>query len=148
MAWRVGAAAVRDKLTTCSPDGSFWSVAAVAAAYGIPYRHVRRLRGPQFQAVLDSYPADVIVSMSCPQIIGRRVRRRFPAGALNVHGAPLPRYRGLMPAFWAMLNGETETAVTVHFMADKVDAGEIVLQRPVPIDPGDTWDTLVRKSKA
>ena len=52
-----------------------------------------------------------------------------------------------MPAFWALRNGESVTATTVHELADKLDDGEILFQRQVTIDPDDTWDMLVRKTK-
>jgi methionyl-tRNA formyltransferase len=53
-----------------------------------------------------------------------------------------------MPAFWVLRNGETQTASTVHDLGDKLDNGAILLQRPVTITPQDTWDSLVRKTKA
>ena len=52
-----------------------------------------------------------------------------------------------MPSFWVMRNGETETAVTVHYLEAKLDDGDILIQRKVKIDPDDTWDSLVRKIK-
>jgi methionyl-tRNA formyltransferase len=62
-----------------------------------------------------------------------------PLGAVNVHYAPLPRYRGPNPTQWAIINGERETAVTIHLMTDEVDAGDILAQRLVPIAFEDTW---------
>ena len=53
-----------------------------------------------------------------------------------------------MPAFWALCNGETKTAVSVHDLAAKLDDGDILVQREVDISRDDTWDTLVRKTKA
>ena len=52
-----------------------------------------------------------------------------------------------MPAFWVLRNGETTTAVTVHELAAKLDDGDILAQREVPIEPDETRDSLVRRTK-
>ena len=148
MGSRVALARFGDAIGTPGPEGPFQSIAAVARGFGVPYYRVRRTACPEFHAIIDSHRPDLLISMSCPQIIGKGIRERFPKGCINVHTAPLPRYRGLMPAFWALRNGEPATAVTVHELADKLDNGPILLQRSVPIDPDDTWDSLVRKTKA
>ena len=57
---------------------------------------------------------------------------------LNMHGSLLPKYRGRVPINWAVLHGETETGATLHVMAEKPDAGDIVAQQAVPIGPDDT----------
>ena len=56
------------------------------------------------------------------------------APCLNLHTAPLPKYRGLMPTFWAMLNGETNTAVSVFLVDEGIDSGPIYVQKPVNIE--------------
>lgn len=144
---RIIRAKVLARLTRPSREGPFRSIGSVAAAFGIPYHYVEKVKGPELLELLDRCQADLLISISCPQIIGKKVRARFPRGCINVHGAPLPRYRGLMPAFWALRNGETSTATTVHDLADKLDNGEILVQREVGIAAADTWDLLVRKTK-
>lgn len=148
IALRTIRAKLKDIITTSGPDGPFYSIRAVASGFDIPYYDIKRLAGPEFHSVIDGHRPDLLISLSCPQIIGKKIRDRFPKGCINVHGAPLPKYRGLMPAFWMLRNGETTTAVTVHDLADKLDNGAILLQYPVAIDPDDTWDSLVRKTKA
>ena len=59
-------------------------------------------------------------------------------GALNLHGSYLPKYRGRVPVNWAVINGETETGATLHYMVEKPDAGDIVEQQKVPIAFTDT----------
>ncbi|MDY6950034.1 MAG: formyltransferase family protein [Thermodesulfobacteriota bacterium] len=125
----------------------FYSLKHVASALGKPFHDIKKVNSPELHAIIDQYAPDLLVSMSCPQIIGKKVRERFPAGCINVHGAPLPRYRGLMPAFWALCNGETMTATTVHDLGAKLDDGAILLQRQVPISLEDTWSSLVHKTK-
>ena len=146
---RVIAAKLR-ALTSRKPtqDGPFNSMAQVAAAFGIPHVHVELLKSPEFAAAVDKYGGDLLISMSCPQIIGKSIRDRFPMGAINLHSSPLPRYRGLMPAFWVLRHNERETAITVHELAAKLDDGDILAQQPIPIALDETWDSMVRKTKS
>lgn len=128
--------------------GPFYSIKQVADAFNIPFYHVSRVKDQELQDIIYKHHPDLLISISCPQIIGKNIRDRFHAGCINVHGAPLPRYRGLMPAFWALRNGEKTTAVTVHDIADKLDNGDILIQKAVEITSDDTWDSVVRKTKA
>ena len=124
------------------------SIRKVSHNYNIPFYKINKINSQQFNKLIDIYNPDLLVSLSCPQIIGKKVRDRFPLGCINVHGAPLPRYRGLMPAFWVLRNGESVTAVTVHDLAPKLDDGDILVQHEVSITPEDTWDSLVKKTKS
>jgi len=65
--------------------------------------------------------------------------------ALNLHGSLLPAYRGRAPLNWALVNGETLTGVTFHHMTAIADAGDIVAQRPMEIEPDDTAFTLYER---
>lgn len=147
-AWRVIWAKSKNVFLRPGREGPFFSLKAVARAFEIPYHEVSKVNGQEFHALIDRYKPDLLISMSCPQIIGKKVRELFVKGCINVHGAPLPEYRGLMPAFWALRNNEVKTAATVHDLADKLDNGAILAQREVEITQSDTWDSLVRKTKA
>ena len=94
------------------------------------------------QAVVQSQPACVVVS-SYNRILPSRVLAlcRF----VNVHYAPLPEYRGRANVNWAIINGEPETAVTIHVMAPGLDAGNVLYQQRVPIGPDDTVGDLYTK---
>jgi methionyl-tRNA formyltransferase len=129
------------------PEGPFYSIENVARAFNLPFYQVAKAKSAEFDRVLEETKADLLISISCPQIIGRKIRERFSLGCINVHGAPLPKYRGLMPAFWVLRNGEEKTAVTVHDLAAKLDDGQILVQREVTIAPEDSWDSLVKKTK-
>jgi methionyl-tRNA formyltransferase len=148
MGMRVITAKIKAQLTKAKPQGPFHSIKQVAEAFKIPHRFVPKIRDQPFQDILSEFKPDLLISISCPQIIGKKIRERIPMGCINVHGAPLPKYRGLMPAFWVLRNGETKTATSVHDLMAKLDDGEILLQEEVAITPDDTWDTLVRKTKA
>ncbi|MFH4293636.1 formyltransferase family protein, partial [Acinetobacter baumannii] len=68
-----------------------------------------------------------------------------PAGAFNLHGSLLPKYRGRAPLNWVLVNGETETGVTLHRMVKRADAGAIVAQLRIAIAPDDIAITLHHK---
>jgi len=125
----------------------FYSIKVVADYFHIPFYHINKIESDEFQRILGKYEPELLISISCPQIIGKKIRERFARGCINVHGAPLPKYRGLMPAFWVLRNGEAKTATTVHDLEAKLDDGDILVQREVEITPEDTWDSLVRKTK-
>lgn len=148
MGWRVIMAKLKAKLCKPTAKGPFYSIKHVAEAFDIPHFYVSQIRGEQFQGILAEYQPDLLISISCPQVIGKKIREKIPMGCINVHGAPLPKYRGLMPAFWVLRNGETKTATSVHDLMAKLDDGEILVQKEVPITPDDTWDTLVTRSKS
>ena len=146
--YRVIKARFKDFIAQPGMNGEFYSVKAVADFFRIPYYHVNKIKSRRFDEILEKRKSELLISISCPQIIGERIRSRFSAGCINVHGAPLPRYRGLMPAFWVLRNGETKTAVTVHSLADRLDNGDILRQRRVDINSDETWDSLVQKTKS
>jgi len=81
---------------------------------------------------------DFLFSFYCRQMLNPALLALPRHGALNMHGSLLPKYRGRAPVNWAVLHGETRTGATLHYMADKPDAGDIVAQHAVPILPDDT----------
>lgn len=141
-------AKLRARFAGKNAEGPWYSIHHVAVSFGIPFFTVGKLDSSDFERLLDQLQPELLISISCPQIIRKKIRDRFPLGCINVHGAPLPKYRGLMPAFWMLLNNETRGAATVHVLAGKLDDGDIIIQRPVPITPEDTWDSMVCKTKA
>lgn len=147
LGYRVLRTKVLNRVIRSDTSGPFYSIKSVANAFNIPFYDVQKISKPEFHELIDRYAPELLIAQSCPQIIGKKILDRFPLGAINVHGAPLPRYRGLMPSFWVLRNGETKTATTVHDLASKLDNGEILVQNEVPITSDDTWDSLVTKTK-
>jgi methionyl-tRNA formyltransferase len=115
---------------------------------GIPVHDVADINAPEFLDRLRQLGVDLIVSLNTPQRLKRPILALPAHGCVNVHFGMLPRYRGLMPVFHALMNGESSFGVTVHVMDEKLDNGDILLQRPVAIAPGDTLDTLYPKGFA
>ena len=147
MAWRVVSAKALS-LIRAGEKGPYYSVKQVARAFRLPFYSVRKINSKRLYGIIENHKPDLLISISCPQIVGKGIRRKLPMGCINVHGAPLPKYRGLMPTFWVLRNGESKTAVTVHELGARLDDGDILIQKEVEIAANDTWDSLVYKTKA
>lgn len=124
------------------------SIQGVCQTHGVPSAVVADVNAPAFVERLRLAAPDVVVSVSCPQIFRRALMEVPSKGLLNVHGAILPAYRGVMPGFWMLANGERSAGVSVFFVGDRVDAGDLCGQRVFEIRPAESLDTFLRRSKA
>lgn len=129
------------------PLPGFYSVQAVVQHHRTPLYRTASINSEEFLKVLKEIAPDVLVSVNASQVFKRPLLTLPRLGCINVHGAPLPKYRGRLPSFWTLFNREQETGVTVHFMNEELDDGPIILQRRVPIVPGETQHTLILKTK-
>ena len=91
---------------------------------------------------------DLFVVVAYGQYIPPSVLALPSFGAINLHPSLLPRYRGASPIQWALANGDSITGVTILYVSEKMDAGDIILQRTLPIDADDTAETLEPKLAA
>lgn len=89
---------------------------------------------------------DLVVSVNYNQIFGPALLALAPRGAVNVHNGMLPNYGGGGGLYGAVINGETAFGQTAHFMIDRIDAGDIIVQRTIPIRPDDTMAELTARS--
>ncbi|MFF8678329.1 methionyl-tRNA formyltransferase [Streptomyces sp. NPDC015237] len=122
------------------------SVADLAAEHGVPVIIRNRPDDEElFQLLKDADP-DIIVANNWRTWIPPRIYNLPRHGTLNVHDSLLPKYAGFSPIIWALINGEPEVGVTGHLMDEVLDAGDIVLQRSVPVGPEDTATDLFHKT--
>ena len=91
-----------------------------------------------FLEELARYGCQYAIVVAYGKILPQSILDLFPMGVLNVHYSLLPKYRGASPVEQALLNGETETGVTIQRMVLKMDAGDIVTQQSIAIDPDET----------
>jgi methionyl-tRNA formyltransferase len=133
--------------TKLKVGGRYFSIEAVSSAHGIPLSKIRSINSDESISLIKKEAPDLIVSLSASQIFSKRVIGLANWATINVHNAPLPKYQGLMPSFWVLCNGETETATTVHLVAEKIDAGDMVVQKRVEIDGDETLNSLITKTK-
>lgn len=103
---------------------------------------------PPLAEKLAEIQPELLLVASFPRLFPDEVLRIPPLGVLNVHTAALPRWRGMHPVNWALIHGDQEVGVTVHFMNEGMDSGDIVAQERVPVGIEDDVNTLVEKLTA
>ncbi len=126
-------------------DRWFGSVAEFCRSQGLPVFCPKDVNAaPWPQRIRDAAP-DLLFSFYYRAMLKEEILDIPRLGAMNLHGSLLPKFRGRAPVNWVLVKGETETGVTLHFMTEKPDAGDIVGQEPVPIAFEDTALTLFGK---
>ena len=88
---------------------------------------------------------DVIVVVAFGQKISSKILDLPKYKCVNIHASLLPKYRGAAPINWAIINGEEETGITTIFMSDRMDAGEIITQESLKINPDETTGELAER---
>jgi len=116
----------------------FERVADVAADLGLTWIAPLDANAPDVVARVRALAPDFLFSFYYRRMLASTMLATPTKAALNMHGSLLPSYRGRAPVNWAVLFGETRTGATLHDMAAKPDAGDIVAQQAVPILPDDT----------
>lgn len=111
----------------------------------VPYWYVDDVNSKDLIDRLKATEPDLILCAGFPQIFSRELLAIPKNGAVNFHPSLLPKFRGPSPYFWIIASGETESAITAHYMTEKIDGGDIIAQIKFPIS-GYTYDDLVRKS--
>ncbi|MDT3425635.1 methionyl-tRNA formyltransferase [Paenibacillus forsythiae] len=129
----------RKKILTPSP------VKAAAEALGLPVLQPERMRRPEAVAALAAYEPELIVTAAYGQILPKAVLDLPARGCVNVHGSLLPKYRGGAPIQRSIINGESVTGVTLMYMAEGLDTGDMIAKVEVPIEDDDTSGTLFEK---
>lgn len=113
----------------------------------VPYRVITNVNDPSFVDHVRELSPDLIVSYSAPQVVKEPLLSMPKHGIINVHGSLLPDFRGLLPSFWVLFEGERETGATVHFMSDEIDGGRIIMQGRVPIRENATMFNVMSATK-
>ena len=123
-------------------DGWQPSLRAAAGRLGLPVLDPPNVNDPGFVERVAGLAADHLLSFQAGPILRAPLIATARIAALNLHYGPLPRYRGVAPIGWAIINGETAHGVTLHHIDPGVDSGPLVRSLAVPIDPTDTGRTL------
>jgi len=129
------------------PAENIWfeSVAAIARRHDIAVATPEDPNNGEFVARICNLRPDFVFSFYYRRMLKPALLAAGARGALNMHGSLLPKYRGRAPINWAVIQGERETGATLHHMADKPDAGDIVDQLAVPILGDDTAHEVFAK---
>ena len=126
--------AIANLLTTRLAD----SPLVLAAKHNLPAFAMRDLAAPETVAALATLQPDVICVSCFPHLLPPAILTLPRLGCLNVHPSLLPHFRGPAPLFWALRAGVAKTGVTIHFMDEQFDTGDVALQRPFPLQDGAT----------
>lgn len=113
-----------------------------AEKHGIPIFQPEKLRSENaIQEILNLNP-DLIITAAYGQILPKELLDAPKHGCINVHASLLPELRGGAPIHYAIIEGKRQTGITIMYMVEKLDAGDILTQTVVPIDEKDTVGTL------
>ena len=114
-----------------------------AKTYDIDYILAKNVNAPEYLEQVRQYDCDLFVSMSFNQIFRIEIINIPRYKTINCHAGKLPFYRGRNILNWALINDEKEFGITVHYVDEGIDTGDIILQRTYPIDDNDDYQTLL-----
>lgn len=116
-----------------------------AVRLGLPVIQPEKLKGSaELQEIIDLQP-ELIVTAAFGQLLPNELLDSPQLGCINVHASLLPKYRGGAPIHQAVMDGERETGVTIMYMAEKLDAGDIISQVALPIEENDDTGSMFDK---
>ncbi|AQS38856.1 methionyl-tRNA formyltransferase [Shewanella psychrophila] len=112
----------------------------------VPYLPTRNVNTEDFLSVMENFEPDLLVSMSFNQILKKEIIDYAPKGFVNCHAGALPFYRGRNPLNWVLINGEHSFGITVHYVDEGIDTGDIVEQRMYSISKKDNYQSLLNRA--
>lgn len=119
-------------------SGSDLTVRSLSHKFDLPVLHVADVNSSKALSFIAKFSPDLIVSVSCPQMIKTKVLSLARFGGINVHSSLLPDYAGLAPYYWVLSNGEKSTGTSIHYMSQKFDEGNLLVQKGLNIEPGES----------
>tara|TARA_R110002020_G_scaffold183864_6_gene380390 strand:+ start:55 stop:984 length:930 start_codon:yes stop_codon:yes gene_type:complete len=119
---------------------------AYAKQLNIPFLLMEDVNSESSLSELAKYSCDIFVSMSFNQIIRRELINLSPKGFINCHAGALPFYRGRNPLNWVLINDEKEFGITVHYIDEGIDTGDIIERDLYPITDNDDYSTLLSRA--
>jgi methionyl-tRNA formyltransferase len=117
-------------------------VKQAALLHGVPVLQPARMRAPEAVEEIKAIGAEVIVVMAYGQILPAGVLAASSIACLNLHASLLPRHRGAAPIQAAIMEGDAETGITVMYMDEGLDTGDILLEKRIPIGNRETGGSL------
>ena len=115
-----------------------------AEKYGIPHTHIKSKKEDLIIDVMRAWKVDLIVLAGWMRIISPKLIDASPNQIINLHPSMLPKYKGLHAIERALESGDRFTGVSVHYVNEELDGGEVILQKEVPILPDDNVESLTK----
>ncbi|WP_267201724.1 methionyl-tRNA formyltransferase [Limosilactobacillus kribbianus] len=120
-------------------------VKQLAVKYDIPVLQPAKLnKSPEMEQIIELQP-DLMITAAYGQFLPTKLLAAAKIAAINVHGSLLPKYRGGAPIQYSIINGDAETGVSIMYMVKKMDAGDVIAQRAIPIEKDDDAGTMFQK---
>lgn len=141
----VGVVTQPDKKSGRGNKVHFSPVKIWAEENGIPVYQPERARNPEFIETIRQISPELIITAAIGQIIPKEILDMPKYGCVNIHASILPKYRGASPIQQALFDAEKTTGITVMYMSENIDDGDIILTREIPILPDDNTGTLFEK---
>ena len=121
------------------------SIAAYAESKGILTKIIPTPNSKKFRTYLETLNIDLIINQS-QNIVKKELLSIPKIGVLNRHNALLPKNRGRLTPFWVINNGDKETGVSIHFVEEGIDSGEIIVQKKFKVKRNDNFNSIVDKN--
>lgn len=120
-------------------------VKQLAVKHDIPVLQPAKLnKSPEMEQIIELQP-DLMITAAYGQFLPTKLLDAAKIAAINVHGSLLPKYRGGAPIQYSIINGDAETGVSIMYMVKKMDAGDVIAQRAIPIEKDDDAGTMFQK---
>jgi len=114
------------------------TIGKLVSEHSIQNYDIEDINSQEVIEILKGCKPDLLISIYFPQIIKKQVLDIPSKGCINIHRAPLPKYRGPCSIFWQLANGEPETGATIHYLGEGLDSGAILAQKYIPVEEDDT----------
>lgn len=101
-------------------------------------------KSPEMDEIIAMHP-DFMITAAYGQFLPTKMLDAAKIAAINVHGSLLPKYRGGAPVQYSIINGDKETGISIMYMVKKMDAGDVIAQRAIPIEKDDDNETMFKK---
>lgn len=124
---------------------AFSPVKEYALAENLTVYQPLKMRDGEAMSIVETLNPELIVVAAYGKILPKEILYFPRLGSINVHSSLLPKYRGAAPINWAILDGETETGVSIMYMAEELDAGDVILQKTTAIDDRENAQQLTER---
>jgi len=131
----------------CTRNVKTYTIKQLAELYGLNVLERNDLNSASFHSLINQYEPDLFISIACPIIFKEKLIGIPKLDSINIHNAPLPKYRGMLPNFWQLYHDEKEAGMTIHRIDTGLDTGDMLLQHFIPIDSRDSLHDLIVKTK-
>ena len=115
--------------------------------FNISFKRINKINSDLLIQELSEFNIDLIVICHFQKLISSKIINLPTFGCINLHPSLLPYYRGMSPQHYPIIKGESETGITVHFIDEGIDTGDIILQKKIEINNEDYVSDLQKKMK-